>query len=108
MFATRTILLLRAFPRPASLMFKWLSFGRHYHTTRTVMEAKQYLLRCVHAMKPERPALPSLIMVDDGARNADIKIELERWLERHTRLRRVPVVCSPAKSWIKRIWNQNP
>jgi hypothetical protein len=47
-------------------------------------------------------------MVDDGARNADIKIELERWLERHTRLRRVPVVCSPAKSWIKRIWNQNP
>jgi hypothetical protein len=72
------------------------------------MEAKQYLLRCVHAMKPERPAVPSLIMIDGGARNADIKNELERWLERHTRLRRVPVVCSPATSWIKRIWNQNP
>ena len=68
------------------------------------MEVKQHLLRCLHALKPERPAVPSLIMLDAGAMNADIKTELERWLERHPRLRRVRVVCSPASSWLKRIW----
>jgi hypothetical protein len=107
MFATRTILLLRAISQPAPAWPTWLGFGRRHHLARTVMEVKQHLLQCLRPIRPERPSLPAVIVVDAGANNADIQNELERWIERHPRLRYVQVVCSPASSWLKRIWRRN-
>jgi hypothetical protein len=106
MFATRTILLLRAITQPAPLWISWPGFGRRHHLTRTVMEAKRYLLQCLRPVQREPSPLPEMIVVDAGANNADIKSELERWLDRHPRLHCVQVVCSPASSWLKRIWNR--
>ena len=70
------------------------------------MEVKQYLLRCLRKMKSksETLPLPELILVDAGPNNADIKNELERWLEAHPRLRRVQVVFPPARSWLRRFF----
>jgi len=70
------------------------------------MEVKQYLLRCVRKMKSETCPVPELIMVDAGPNNADIKSELERWLDFHPRLRRVQVVFPPAPSWLRRFWTK--
>ena len=68
------------------------------------MEVKQYLLRCVRKVASEPMPVPELIMVDAGENNADIKTELERWLDAHPRLRRVQVVFPPAPSWLRRFW----
>lgn len=105
MFATQTVLLLRALPRPASLLSGLFNLRRRYHSARSVMEVKQHLLRCVRRIKPELFPVPTVIMVDAGANNADIKSELERWLDRHPRLRRVRVILPPAQSWVRRfVW----
>ena len=106
MFATRTVLLLRAISRPAPLLPDWLSFRRSFHLARTVMEAKQHLLQCVRPPRLQRLPIPAMVLVDAGLNNADIKSELELWIERHPRLRRVQVVCTPASSWLKRIWKR--
>ena len=96
MSANQTIVLLRALPRPPSRWFGWLNFRRRYQPAANVMEVKRYLLNCVRKMKPELFPMPTLIVVDAGERNADIKSELERWINKLPRLRRVRVVCSPA------------
>ena len=106
MFATRTVLLLQAIPRPASWLPIWICFRRRYHPARSVMEVKQHLLRCLRPVRPERLPVPSMIVVDAGTNNADIKSELEYWIERHPRLLCVRVVCSPASWWLRWIWNR--
>jgi hypothetical protein len=107
MIALRTVLMLRLLPRPASLLIDALAFRRPCHLARNVMDAKRYLLRCAADRHAKRWPVPSAIFVDAGAGNNDIKTELERWLDRHPRLRRVRVVCTPASSWLKRLWNGN-
>ncbi len=104
MFAPHTVLLLRALANPSSTAFSLFHLRRRYRPAKSVMEVKQYLLRCVRKIKPEACPVPTLIMVDAGANNADIKSELERWLDKHPRLRRVRVVFPPAPSWLRRFW----
>lgn len=107
MIALRTVLMLRLLPRPASLWLDALTFRRPCHLARNVMDAKRYLLRCAGDRRSARWPVPTAVFVDAGEGNHDIKTELERWLDRHPRLRRVRVVCAPASSWLKRIWNRN-
>ena len=102
MFAPQTVLLLRGLASPSGLAFSFFHFRRRYRPAKSVMEVKQYLLRCVHKMTSV--PVPELIMVDAGPNNADIKTELERWLDAHPRLRRVQVVFPPAPSWLRRFW----
>ena len=103
MFA-RNVLLLRALPAPSPWPFSIFGFRRRYPSATTVMEVKRYLLGCVRKLKIERLPMPSMVVVDAGANNADIKCELDRWLESHPRLRRVQVVLRPRLSWIRRWW----
>jgi hypothetical protein len=93
-------------PGPGLWLPAWLSFRHRYHPARSVMEVKQHLLRCVRPVRPERLPVPSMIVVDAGTNNADIKSELERWIERHPRLRCVRVVCSSTSPWLRWIWNR--
>lgn len=104
MFTHQTILSLRAntVGTPASLPV----FGhfRDYHFARNVMEAKQYLLRCVRGMNRGRCSTPDFVLVDAGSDNDSIRSELERWLEEHPRLGRVRVKHPARRPWFLRGW----
>lgn len=64
------------------------------------MEVKGYLLRCLRKLKTGVALVPKLIVVDAGPNNADIKSELDRWLENHPALREVKVVLPPRRTWL--------
>ena len=64
------------------------------------MEVKGYLLRCARMVK-SGSFLPKFIVLDAGENNADIKTELDRWLDSHPRLRNVRVVLPTPRSWIQ-------
>jgi len=66
------------------------------------MEVKGYLLRCMRRLKTGVALVPRLIVVDAGANNADIKAELDRWMEEHPSLRGVKVVLPPRPSLLGR------
>ena len=106
MFTHQTILWLRVLTpdRPSPLPV----FGhfRDYHFARNVMEAKQYLLRCLHRMNQAHFPTPDVILLDAGPDNADIKTELERWMDLHPRLGRVKVIFPAKLPWIRRCWKQ--
>ena len=68
------------------------------------MEVKQHLLRCLRNMKPHSAATPDFILLDAGANNHDIKSELELWLEKHPRLRRIKVQLPPPRPWVVGLW----
>jgi hypothetical protein len=61
-------------------------------------------LRCLRHMRPAVLATPDLILVDAGSNNHDIKSELERWIEKHPRLRRIKVIFPPPRPWVIRAW----
>ena len=77
---------------------------RDHYFARSVMEVKQHLLRCLRNMKPQGAATPDFILLDAGAYNHDIKSELELWLEKHPRLRRIKVKLPPPRPWAVRLW----
>jgi hypothetical protein len=77
---------------------------RDYHFARSVMEVKRHLLRCLRNMQPAASATPDIILIDAGLRNADIKTELERWIEKHHRLRRIKVMLPRPRPWVVRLW----
>jgi hypothetical protein len=79
---------------------------RDYHFARNVMEAKQYLLRCVRNMRPAASPTPDYIVVDAAHNNHDIKSELELWMEKHPRLRRIKIIFPPPRPWVVRLWGR--
>lgn len=97
MFASHTVLMMRGLPTPSALPFSCLQFRRRYHAASNVMEVKRYLSRCVG--KSNSCPVPTLILVDAGERNLDIKSELDRWIEKHPRLRCVKVVFPRLGRW---------
>ena len=79
---------------------------RDYHFARNVMEVKQYLLRCVRNMRPAASPTPDYIVVDAAHNNCDIKSELELWMEKHPRLRRIRIIFPPPRPWVVRLWER--
>jgi hypothetical protein len=77
---------------------------RDYHFVRSVMEVKRHLLRCLRNMQPAVSATPDIILIDAGPNNADIKSELDRWIEKHHRLRRIKVMLPQPRPWVVRSW----
>src|SRR5947207_13965525 len=104
MFAHRTILMLRAeLPMSEASMPVYGHF-RDYHFARNVMEVKQYLLRCLRNMRPAVSPTPDYILVDAAHHNRDIKSELELWMEKHPRLRKLKIIFPPPRPWAVRLW----
>jgi hypothetical protein len=106
MFTHQTILSLRLAPPGAPASAPVFGHFRDYHFARNVMEAKQYLSRCLRHMNPMHFRTPDLILIDAGADNADIKSELERWIDSHPRLGSVRIIFPAKVPWIRRCWNQ--
>jgi hypothetical protein len=106
MFTHQTILSLRVAVPVAPVSAPVFGHFRDYHFARNVMEAKQYLLRCLRHMNPAHFRTPDVILVDAGADNVDIKSELEHWIDSHPRLGRVEITFPAKLSWIRRLWKQ--
>lgn len=68
------------------------------------MEVKQYLLRCLRNMRPAVSPPPDYILVDAAHNNRDIKSELELWMEKHPRLRKI--IFPPPRPWVVRLWER--
>ena len=79
---------------------------RDYHFARNVMEVKQYLLRCLRNMRPAVSPTPDYILVDAAHHNRDIKSELELWMEKHPRLRKIKIIFPPPRPWAVRLWER--
>jgi hypothetical protein len=70
------------------------------------MEVKQYLLRCLRNMRPAVSPTPDYILVDAADNNRDIKSELELWMEKHPRLRKIKIIFPPPRPWVVRLWER--
>ncbi len=106
MLTHRTILMLRAELPMSGAPTPVYGHFRDYHFARNVMEVKQYLLRCVRNMRPVASPTPDYIVVDAAHNNRDIKSELELWMEKHPRLRRIKIIFPPPRPWVVRLWEQ--
>lgn len=104
MLTHRTILMLRADASGAPMPI--YGYFRDYHFARNVMEVKQYLLRCVRNMRPVASPTPDYILVDAAHNNSAIKSELEFWMEKHPRLRKIKIIFPPPRPWVVRLWER--
>ena len=102
MLTHQTILMLRADASCAPMPI--YGYFRDYHFARNVMEVKQHLLRCVRNMRPVASPTPDYIVVDAAHNSGDIKSELELWMEKHPRLRRIKIIFPPPRPWVVRLW----
>ena len=104
MFTHHTVLMLRTSPSGEAAQLPVCGYFRDYHFARSVMEVKRHLLRCLRNMQPAVSATPDIILIDAGPYNADIKCELDRWIEKHHRLRRIKVMLPQPRPWVVRLW----
>ena len=100
---SETVLILRASAETQTTLCVPFSFRRpRIGFVKNLTEVKGHLLRCLKRGVPE---LPHSVMLDAGPNSHDFKSELNRWLERHPKLRRVRVVVPAELSWMARGWS---
>jgi hypothetical protein len=106
MFTHRTILMLCADLPSSAARGPVYGHFRDYHFARNVMEVKQHLLRCVRNMSPAFSSTPDYIVVNAAHHNRDIESELEQWMEKHPRLRKIQIIFPPPRPWAVRLWQR--
>lgn len=106
MFSHQTILALRppqvGAPQPLPL----LGHFRDEHCARNVMEAKQFLLRCLQRLNSTTFRTPDVILIDAGQRNPEFKIEMERWMETHPQFDSVQIQFPVKPGWFVKRWRR--
>lgn len=77
---------------------------RDIHHVRNVTEAKRHLSLCMAQVNQRNCPTPDSIIVDAGEDAANIKTELERWMNEHPRLDHIRVTLPAGISWLGRCW----
>ena len=90
-----TVLILRDPSRTGSMPCAPTSFSRpRIRFAKSVMEVKAHLLHCRRRMEAGFHARPGFVLIDTGAQDSDIKVELTRWVRQHPPLGNVQVLLA--------------
>jgi hypothetical protein len=106
MFTHETILALRPLTLGAPQPQPEFGHFRNEYFARTLMETKQFLLRCLRRMHTGNAQTPDVILIDAGQRNGELREELARWMEAHPQLDGVRIKFPARPGWLLRRWKR--